>query len=734
MVDEPNPSQPSDVPAPTDVQATKPPSPGPVQDSPTAPTPAAPANTPPASELVRFLGWVAGLVVVLCCGWGLLFVAFYFTRNKAHPDTGFALATVLDLGLFFLLERRFRLSRLMGLRIAPWMRPWSSAILLWLLGVPGLLFRSTSTQAAGEPNSQPRSSPQPKDAPADTLREIIETVVFVVVLVLMLRSFVAEAFVIPTGSMAETLYGYQKTVTCPDCGNTFEVNCSDEVEERPGRPRRPITSCICPYCRLHIRFGPAGTPPRVLDNDEGVVPNPGWNSGDRVLVTKLHYDLIPHDPERHDVVVFRFPGDASFPRSGPYSDDTQMNYIKRLIGKPGETIAIHRGKIYVLPPEMSPKWPDYDEAKGDPSKMAVLWQKEHMHMTVDSDDPAQQLFRRGRFQIVRRDPDVMRSMMRPVYDHDHPSRFMPERWSASNGGWRADGRAFRSEAGAQLGAEAGAAGGYHVLRYQNFCNRNHPQQPELITDFMGYNTFGFETREDPFPSPKFEDRTGHNWVSDLILECEVVVGSPAGELVLELSKGADRFQAHWDLTSADGLCTLYRITNDGTSQKLDARPTSLRGRGTYFLRFANVDDRLTVWVDGQLPFDAGVSWVPSDLEGPVPVTKNDLERPASIAVRGVDVTVRHLKLFRDTYYTTMTNDAAGGGDAGNVNFGNPNAWGPLAKLPVLTMYVQPGHYLCLGDNSPGSSDARSWGLVPQRLLLGRAVLVYYPFLRGGRIR
>ena len=50
------------------------------------------------------------------------------------------------------------------------------------------------------------------------------------------------------------------------------------------------------------------------------------------------------------------------------------------------------------------------------------------------------------------------------------------------------------------------------------------------------------------------------------------------------------------------------------------------------------------------------------------------------------------------------------------------------------MYVQPGHYLCLGDNSQASSDSRDWGLVPERLMLGRALLVYYPFDRVGRIR
>src|SRR5882724_10585230 len=64
------------------------------------------------------------------------------------------------------------------------------------------------------------------DQPRDAVREVVETVVFVIVLVLLLKTFVAEAFVIPTGSMAETLWGYQKWETCPLCGHVFPVNCS----------------------------------------------------------------------------------------------------------------------------------------------------------------------------------------------------------------------------------------------------------------------------------------------------------------------------------------------------------------------------------------------------------------------------------------------------------------------------------------------------------------------------
>src|ERR1700730_6652508 len=97
---------------------------------------------------------------------------------------------------------------------------------------------STTTAANGKANPQPTPSPSGKtktgskkeEHARDVVREIFETVVFVVVLVLMLKTFVAEAFVIPTGSMAETLYGYQKVVTCDECGYVFPVNCSSEVD------------------------------------------------------------------------------------------------------------------------------------------------------------------------------------------------------------------------------------------------------------------------------------------------------------------------------------------------------------------------------------------------------------------------------------------------------------------------------------------------------------------------
>jgi hypothetical protein len=100
---------------------------------------------------------------------------------------------------------------------------------------------STTPQAtAPEREMHP---PEQKDA----FRETVETIVFVVVLVLLLKAFMAEAFVIPTGSMATTLLGYHRVVDCPECGFRFPLNLSDEKEQN-----RTITGCTCPNCRLHI--------------------------------------------------------------------------------------------------------------------------------------------------------------------------------------------------------------------------------------------------------------------------------------------------------------------------------------------------------------------------------------------------------------------------------------------------------------------------------------------------
>src|SRR5438876_7173596 len=74
-----------------------------------------------------------------------------------------------------------------------------------------------------------------------TLRETIESVVIAFVLAFLFRTFEAEAFVIPTGSMAPTLMGQHKDISCNECGVTFRVGATED--------HGVLTQCICPNCR-----------------------------------------------------------------------------------------------------------------------------------------------------------------------------------------------------------------------------------------------------------------------------------------------------------------------------------------------------------------------------------------------------------------------------------------------------------------------------------------------------
>jgi signal peptidase I len=569
-----------------------------------------------------------------------------------------------------------------------------------------------------------KKKPQVAGAPvpqSDSTREVIETVVFVVVLVLLLKSFTAEAFVIPTGSMAETLWGYQKLVKCPQCELEFPVNCANEVDPSDGSPPTWMGGCTCPNCRQHIEFVKSGdamphqAPADQIEKTRNI-PDPGWKSGDRVLVAKFVYDLLNTMPDRLDVVVFKWPGDRDFPNHAANKRHVSMNYIKRLVGLPGETIALYKGKLYFLSPQRGLKFSDVEEANGDKDKLALLWKHQNMH--AEDGDEARKRFNAGEFEIVRKNPGQILAMRRIVYDTDHPAKDLQgpkwNRWlTAKDSAWQDDGkRGFRADGDDQM----------QWLRYRHVL-RDRPNKPQLITDFMGYNTWeGGNPRHVP---------PGENWASDLMIECDATIEKPEGELTLEVSKGVDRFQARFNL--ATGTCELFRLTDGKKEELLGTADARVNRKGTYRLRLANVDQKLTVWVDNRLPFEGdGVTYA-FDERKLKPNPDNDLERPASIGVRGAKVAVQHLKVYRDTYYTAAKSNSPSSAD---VSFepDNPATWEKLEDAPLATLYVQPNHFLCLGDNSPESSDGRTWGLVPRRLMLGKAVLIYYPFGRAGRIR
>ena len=66
---------------------------------------------------------------------------------------------------------------------------------------------------------------------------------------------------------------------------------------------------------------------------DGPSMQPNFATGQFVIVSRVNYLLT--DPQRGDVVVFQYPGDP------------QQDYIKRVIGLPGDTVEIRDTQVYV---------------------------------------------------------------------------------------------------------------------------------------------------------------------------------------------------------------------------------------------------------------------------------------------------------------------------------------------------------------------------------------------------
>ncbi|MBT7170640.1 MAG: signal peptidase I, partial [Phycisphaerales bacterium] len=165
-------------------------------------------------------------------------------------------------------------------------------------------------------------------------RNNIEGIGIAIILAFVLRAFLIEAFVIPTGSMATGLYGEHYELTCACCGHQWAhglqhrsggVNPGSPAAGTAFNPKGDVPSgALCPNCNYDYSA------------NFGVLPKPlgrKISGGDRVLVMKYLYDIRP--PKPWDVVVFKNP------------QTNRQNYIKRLIGLPGETIQIVHGDIFV---------------------------------------------------------------------------------------------------------------------------------------------------------------------------------------------------------------------------------------------------------------------------------------------------------------------------------------------------------------------------------------------------
>ncbi len=627
-----------------------------------------------------------------------------------------------------------------------------------------------SSRSESEKSRSSRSandeSRDPAEARAESFRiaggrETVEAFVIAFMLALLFRAFLAEAFVIPTGSMAPALMGAHKDLQCDRCGNPFQFGASRE--RSTPEMHLAVIAGVCPNCR-HVNA-------LDLENDS----NHRTFNGDRIVVGKYSYVL--RDPDRWDVVVFKYPGNP------------KQNYIKRCVGLPNETLTLKHGDVYMRPTGSDQR----DEVlRKPPSKLLAM-----RHLVYDTDYQSPMLIKA-----------------------EYPSRWQPWAEAATTpptDSWSVT----RSQDGLTATIDAGSSDEFHWLRYfhrwpddgqWNLAAEGgsladvDPYSSRLITDFYGYDSYvnvaatlvyddvptqrptggiggrlgrmfngsgggytkgnfrgGYQSGEGPEQFGRNslwggQDRSGDqigrdgmHWTGDLIMEADVEPGDSAKELVLELVEAGVKYRCTIDLTTGTATLAILdgatELSFDSGEQPSSERSSSEHSTGNptaqtkvtagrnHQLRFSNCDDQLLFWVgDKVVQFDRPTTFdsrsYRTDANSHPRYSKNDLAdaSPVAIAVRGGTSTIHSLRIDRDKYYIA-TNNANRGIHDYNLNqirqsvggsmsiadiqatFAKPEEWSDARFWEArrrVTFEMEEDQFFPMGDNSPESLDARCW--------------------------
>jgi len=533
-----------------------------------------------------------------------------------------------------------------------------------------------------------------------SVRDTVESIWVAIVLAFVLRAFVVEAFVIPTGSMAPRLFGEHLDLQCPQCGYEYAFGWSNEQRgygpgsARVDTPKTPINA-RCPNC------GCDRAPPEFLAG------------GDRVLVMKYLYRF--REPEPWDVVVFKNP------------QDNRQNYIKRLIGLPGETIEIVHGNVFV----------SHDGGKT--------------------------------FRIRRKtDPKVQRAMWHVAFDNDYrPTRpanptGLPGAENLEYPEWRPEDQA------ADALWDLSELGGRR-FRFKDAkapASLSFRPTTETFLPRYGYNAGLHSDRQ-------------LDVISDLKLETTFIPQAADSLLALTLTSFEHAFRG--EIAASGAVRLLYR-PDDGNSASWSelASPARLApmkvGRGCE-VALAHVDQQVVLWVDGE----AVLVSRERDSDGPDDRQKYPMDYKVlktlmaearkqsgsepiptprvKIEASGGACRLSHIRLLRDVYYTSPRLDSPPDGPAGDFarRLGvrkNDLGWGTADRAITLTRYPDRpdlDQFFVMGDNSPSSLDGRLWtsaaptlrlyapsgsgnsgrrlyqlGTVPRYNMIGKAIFVYWP--------
>ncbi len=468
--------------------------------------------------------------------------------------------------------------------------------------------------------------------------------------------FVFASYVIPTGSMAPTLMGAHMRFYSEDTGVNWPVN-PWEYANVAGRG-----------VPVPVQKGPifARDPITNLPSNERNVP---VHAGDRIFVLKYLYTLS--EPSRFDVVVFKFPGAS------------HENYIKRLIGLPGEELWIADGDIFTRKPNAA-------------SEADKKWRIQRKPRRIQRDVWY----------------TLYSSELRPLTLERDGRAWWRDRWAGQ--GWEGDGRSYthQSKDRAELSWNSGA---------------------REIDDWVAYNDIELQNGRRFRPPFRFP-------ISDVRMRASVTPKAEGLQLIAEIIARGYEFRA---LLDGDQASIQMRAERRGqmlewnTLTTTNTQPLTI-GKATS-IELWHYDQRLELWMNGRRVATAEYEWSPE--ERLANALKLGASASANVAnpsaykqtrirwiVEGAPVTLQRVGLDRDLYLQPNNNTLPARGVG-----------------PDNTFELGEDQFFLCGDNSGASLDARLWdsidpwvesqiddrvGVVNRELMMGKAFFVFFPGSHG----
>jgi signal peptidase I len=510
---------------------------------------------------------------------------------------------------------------------------------------------------------------------------VAESLLMLAATVLIFRTFAAEGYLISTGSMAPTLLGYHKQVTCPTCSHQFAKGIS--VEEAEGSTSMASTASANGF-DLH---GATGTACPNCGRTGLTVDGLPKNEGDQLLVNKHAFAL--RSPHRWEVIVFRNPSEPL------------EAYVKRAVGMPGESIEIRGGEVYAngvrqrksLAAQLGTRIL-VDEQQNQPDPDSEDWEPRWSAETAESNWSATDSG--FRYEPAHRGDSLDWLEFRHwiVSGGTHRTEVPLAAWPQELTTPSSEFSDLQYDAERRLLSLTGALTAAERDRwlertedpeFHKALNRLYRRSHLApITDEYGYNQRYEGTRNFP--------------VRDLMLEFTINQWQSTGQLVAQLADGSEHIDFQFDF--AAGQVRIAPSSNQSADRQLKLPQFK---SGPHQILVSIFDGQAVVAIDEQ------------PIGEPLPLADAAGEpaaawrvRPARIGATGVALSASDLRLYRDVYYT------------------------PKNGADQKTFALRDDEYFVLGDNSPVSVDSRCWESpgVPERSLIGKPFVVHLPSRPG----